>query len=202
MVGKTGSAENASPAAKAPVKASAKAPKKAPVKAAGTANNANWQTAIKTEQNHLRRAAEQRLAKQLTNIKVNRELADSPTPPANDSASSAEAPAVDIPAAETLPAEGLVSDRNGEMFEESTDFVDSFEGDSVPDVSPADEQDSVLDTAPALDVDTTAAFNHSDELELTADVDPSSGQDMQAEQSSNGVSDEGSSSVAEDSAAP
>ena len=206
----SGSANNASPPAKATAKA--------PVRAATTANDANRQKAIISEQNRLRHAAEQRLTERLTKIPVSRELADSPTPPAADSASAAAstlpttpggpaadqaavsassavgtgstptraAPVVDIPATETVPAstpaEGLASDRNGELYEESTDSADRFEGDTAPDATPAVEQDNVSHTAPALGVNTTAAFEHSNELNAVADANPASDRETQATQ--------------------
>jgi hypothetical protein len=59
-----------------------KLPTPAPAKAVRSGNDAKWQAALKTEQNRLRRAAEQRLTEQLTKMKVNREMADLQAPPA------------------------------------------------------------------------------------------------------------------------
>jgi len=112
--------------------------------------------------------------------------------------------ATSIPEPETLPAvtpaQGVGSDRNGDMFEESANLVDSFEQDTVSDVAATIEQDTLSNIAPALDVNTTSAFTHSNEQDSVSDAAPSPADEMEAEQSSNGVSDESSSSAAEDSA--
>jgi hypothetical protein len=108
------------------------------------------------------------------------------------------------PVAEAIPAvtpvQGIGSDGSGEMFEESTGLVDSFEQDTVPDVVPAIEQEPVSNIAPSLDENTATAFSHSIEGDSVSDVGPSTGPEMEAEQSSSGVSNESSSSASEDSA--
>jgi len=214
-----------------------------PAKAAGSGNDANWQAALKAEQNRLRSAAKQRLTEQLTKMKVNRELAELQEPPVDEhtpvaaatlpaaaelafdqltvnepaTASAESPPGEESPfdmmqadktkpaaEAETLPAviptQAVESDRNDEMFEESTGFVDRFEQQAVSDVTAATEQDTASNIAPSLDVNTTTAFTPSIEGDSVSDVAPSNGDEMKAGQISEGISDESPSSASEDSA--
>ena len=71
------------------------APAPTPVTAPRTDNDAKWQAAIKTEQNRLRSAAEQRLAERLVKMIVNRESTDLQALQANEPAVSATPPAAD-----------------------------------------------------------------------------------------------------------
>jgi len=214
-----------------------------PAKAAGSGNDANWQAALKAEQNRLRSAAEQRLAEQLTKMKVNRELAELQEPPADEhtpvvaatlpavaepafdqlrvnepATASAESPPGEEtpfdmmqadetkPAAEveTLPAvtptQAIESDRNDEMFEASTGFVDSFEQHAVSDVTTVTEQDTASNFSPSRDVNTTTASIPSIEGDSVSDAAPSNVDGMETEQSSDGISGESSSPAPEDSA--
>jgi hypothetical protein len=84
--------------------------------------------------------------------------------------------------------------------EESTGFVDRFEQQAVSDVTAATEQDTASNIAPSLGVNTTTAFTPSIEGDSVSDVAPSNGDEMEAGQSSDGISDESSSSASEDSA--
>jgi len=197
-------------------------PTQVPAKAARSGNDANWQAALKAEQNSLRSAAEQRLTEQLTKMNVNRELADVQAPPADghtpaaaagaESPPSEEAPVEMIQTDETkpvpdpeilpavTPAQAVGSDRNGGMLEESSGFVDSFEQDTASDVAPTVEQDTESNIAPSLDVNTTTAFTHSTGRDTVPDVIPSTGDELDAERSTSATSDESSSSAAKDSA--
>jgi hypothetical protein len=218
-------------------------PSQAPAHAARTANDAKLQAAIKTEQNRLRRAAEQRLAEQLTRVTVSRELADlqaaptdAPTPAAAATLSTAAEPTFDqavvtepattgaeslaseaapvgmiqadetkpAPEPETLPAvsaaQTVGSDRNGEMFEESTDLPERFEQDAVSDAAPTLEQDTVSNIPPSLDVNTTTAATHPTERDSASDDTPSRGAEADAEQNISTTSDESPSPAAENSA--
>lgn len=215
-----------------------------PAKAALPENDANWQAALKAEQNRLRRAAEQRLTEQLTRMKVNRELADlqaapaaEHTPATDATLSAAGEPAFDqaeMNEAAAFSAKSLPSDEapvammqadeanpvveletlpavtpdptaepggNGDRFEESTGFVDSFEQQPASDVAPIVEPDTGATIAPWSGANTTTAFTHTTEQDTEPDITPPDGDAMEAEQSTRGgIADENPSSTAEDSA--
>ncbi len=103
-----------------------------------------------------------------------------------------------LPAA--IPTQAVESERNDETFEESTGFVDSVEQQAVSDVTAATEQDTASNIAPSLDVNTTTAFPPSIEGDSVSEVAPSNDDEMEAEQTSDGMSDESSSSASEESA--
>jgi len=130
-------------------------------------------------------------------------VVNEPAAAGGESPPSEQAP-VEIPEPETLPvvtaAPSVGPDRNGGMLEESTGSVDSFEQDTASDVAATVEQDSESTISPSLDVNTTTAFTPPTERDTVSDVTPSSVDELDAEQSTSGTSDESSSSAAENSA--
>jgi hypothetical protein len=130
-------------------------------------------------------------------------VVNEPAAAGGESPASEQAP-VEIPEPETLsvvPAAPAVgSDRNSGMLEESTGSVDSFEQDTASDVAATIEQDTKSNIAPSLDVNTTTVFTPPTERDTVSDVTPSSADELDAEQSTNGTSDESSSSASEHSA--
>ena len=208
----------ATPGVAPPPPAPAKAAVKTPAKTPASENDARWQAAVNSEQKRLRRAAEQRLAEQLTQISVRSELAD--TPPADDGASaaaaaqlpmtretSADQTAISDPAmTETLstptretavveiPAPHTLADEATEE-EVEAGLEGELDGESSEFVDRV-EAPSESVTAPALEVNATT--NPTEGPDSVSDTDPEGAADLEATQASSAVVDEGSSSVAAD----
>jgi hypothetical protein len=120
------------------------APVPEPAQAVLPENDANWQVAIKAEQNRLRSAAEQRLTEQVTRMKVNRELAELQAPLAAE-----DTPATDT----TLSAAGEPAFEQAEMNGTAASSTESLRSDEAPvAMIQADEVIPVaeLETVPAV----------------------------------------------------
>ena len=201
-----------------------------PRKAAGAADDARREAAIKTEQKRLRRAAQQRLTEQLTKQKVARELAALPSPPTDNQETRGTTPlpappeqtyqqaAAAEPVPETVTPALAPPDASIDLPEAGVSALDDAASagageipgtrndlmDGVGQLTASDAAPG--DTAEPVSKPAPAADlnprtpDYADQPETVMGTEPSGDTDSAIEQGSPGVADESPTSAAKDSA--